>query len=223
MNKAVLLFTLAGACLAGDQQRVKIASTDEFTFAPGGTIEIRGSFGEVKIEAWDKDIVDLRIVKKTQKKYEPSEEAEARRQLERVHITTTLESASRLVIETEFPSRNLFKRPLRGKSNLDLEYRVKAPRNTRLDIRHDIGEVAVAGIAGDISVTNRIGAISLKVPPGQTYSVDARARIGDVSSDFDPQVRRKMLVGASLVGDRLATHRIYARVGIGEISVRRAH
>ena len=35
MNKAVLLFTLAGACLAGDQQRVKIASTDEFTFAPG--------------------------------------------------------------------------------------------------------------------------------------------------------------------------------------------
>ena len=222
MNKAVLLFTLAGACLASDQQRVKIASTDEFTFAPGGTIEIRDSFGEVKIEAWDRDVVELRIVKKTQKRYELSEEAEARRQLERVHVTTTLESASRLVIETEFPSRNLFKRPLRGKSNLDLEYRIRVPRNTRLDIRHDIGEVVIAGIAGDIRVTNRIGAIALKVPPDATYSVDARARIGDVSSDFDPQARRKMLLGASLVGDGLARHRIFARVGIGEITVRRA-
>lgn len=221
MKTVLALFAAAVSCVASDQARVRTESTDEFSFTPGGTIEIHDSFGDVKIEAWDRDVVELRIVKATQKKYDAAEAAEARRQLDRIHVTTTLMSADRLRVETEFPPRHLFKRPLRGKTNLSLEYHIKAPRRANLEIRHDVGEVGVAGIVGDIVVTSRIGEISLALPGSEAWSVDARARIGDVSSDFDPPAQRRLLVGASLSGDRRPAHRIHARVGIGEVSVRR--
>jgi hypothetical protein len=225
MNRTILvaLFLLLPALAAAGEQRVRIESTDEFSFEPSGTIEIRNSFGQVRIEPWDRDVIQLRIIKQTQKKYEAHEEVEAREHLDRIRIATTLLSPSRLMIETELPSWSLFSRPLKGKTNIDLQYHIKAPRRANLEIRHDIGEVVVSGIAGDIGVTNRIGAISLRLPPSESYSVDARARIGDVSSEFDPPARRKILIGAALAGERhsAANYRVYARVGIGEVSVRR--
>src|SRR5262249_50311396 len=54
------------------------------------------------------------------------------------------------------------------------------------------------------------------------YAVDARVRIGDVSSEFGQTTKRQGLfaVGAKLAGEPSApTRRIFLRVGIGDIQV----
>jgi len=57
----------------------------------------------------------------------------------------TKESDGKLLVTTRFPSRNLFTRPFRGKTNLKLVYKIKAPRRSVLDIDHDRGVVSVTG------------------------------------------------------------------------------
>jgi hypothetical protein len=89
-------------------------------------------------------------------------------------------------------------------------------------IKHGIGEVEVVNVSGDIEATASIGQISLRLPEDQSYAVDARARIGDVSSEFGQVTRRQgfLAVGAKLAGEPSApTRRIFLRVGIGDIQV----
>lgn len=191
-------------------------------FGPKGTIHIVDSLGLVKVEGWDKDEVELTVTKKTQKQYELKNLTKAVKELERVNVAMQLVSESTmLVISTTFPSRTPT-RLLRGKSNVSLEYLVKVPRQSTLLIKHDIGEVEVINVSGDIEATSRIGEISLKLPEDQQYAVDARVRLGDVSSEFGPDSQRQgpLSVGAKLTGEPAApTRRIYLRLGIGDIEV----
>jgi predicted membrane protein len=112
----------------------------------------------------------------------------------------------------------------RGKTNLNLDYLIKVPRQSTLLIKHGIGEVDVTNVSGDIEATASIGEISLKLPEDQRYAVDAHVRIGDVSSEFGQTTRRQgfIPVGAKLEGDPGApTRRIFLRIGIGDINVNR--
>ena len=80
----------------------------------------------------------------------------------------------------------------------------------------------VTNVSGDIEATASIGEIRLKLPEEQSYAVDARARIGDVSSEFGQATQRQGLfaVGAKLAGEPAApTRRIFVRIGIGDIQV----
>jgi hypothetical protein len=132
-----------------------------------------------------------------------------------------LGETSLLVIKTTYPSWTPI---FRGKSNLQLDYIIKVPRRSALLIKHGIGEVEVVNVSGDIEATASIGEISLKLPEEQSYAVDARVRIGDVSSEFGQTTHRKGLfaVGAKLAGEPAApTRRIFARIGIGDIQVTR--
>src|SRR5262249_35820858 len=77
-------------------------------------------------------------------------------------------------------------------------------------------------VSGDIEATASIGEISLRLPEGQSYAVDAHVRIGDVSSEFGQTTKRQGLfaVGAKLAGELpTPTRRIFLRVGIGDINV----
>jgi predicted membrane protein len=193
-------------------------------FGPNGTIHIVDSLGLVKVEGWDKDQVELTVTKKTQKKYEPKNLTKAAKDLERVKVEMHLVTESTLLaINTTFPSRTPT-RLLRGKTNVNLEYLIKVPRRSTLLIKHDIGEVEVTNVSGDIEATSRIGEISLKLPEEQQYSVDARVKLGDVSSEFGPDSQRQgpLSVGAKLTGEPAApTRRIFLRLGIGDIQVTR--
>ena len=86
----------------------------------------------------------------------------------------------------------------------------------------NVETLKVVNVSGDIEATASIGEISLRLPEDQSYAVDARARIGDVSSEFGQVTHRKGLfaVGAKLAGEPATpTRRIYLRVGIGDIQV----
>jgi len=217
-----LVLSLSAQAQTVTKRQAESTTKQNLEFGPKGAIQIVDSFGSVKVEGWDKDEVELTVTKKTQKKYESKNLAKAAKELERVQVAMQrLSESTMLVISTTFPPRTPT-RLMRGKSNLNLEYLVKVPRQSTLLIKHDIGEVEVTGVSGDIEATSRIGEISLRLPEEQQYSVDARVRIGDVSSEFGPDSQRQgpFSVGAKLAGEPVAlTRRIFLRLGIGDIEV----
>jgi predicted membrane protein len=230
MTFGILLF---GCCLAlnlpvhaqSDGKREASSTTTQcLEFGASGTIQIVDSFGSVKVEGWDKEEVELTVMKRTQKKYGPKDLAKAAKVLERFNVTMeSVGETSMLVINTTYPSWTPA-RMFRGKTNLDLNYLIKVPRQSTLFIKHGIGEVDVTNVSGDIEATASIGEISLKLPEGQSYAVDAHVRIGDVSSEFGQTTHRQgfIPVGAKLEGDPSApTRRIFLRLGIGDINVAR--
>jgi hypothetical protein len=204
------------------KREAESTTTQNLEFGARGTIQIVDSYGSVKIEGWDKEEVELTVTKRTQKKYEPKDLAKAAKELERVNVVMDrLSESSMLVINTRFPSRTPA-RMMRGKSNLNLNYLIKVPSKCTLLIKHDIGEVEVTDVSGDIEATARIGEITLRLPNTQNYAVDAQVRIGDVSSEFGPDAKRQgmLSVGAKLAGEPDApTRRIFLRLGIGDITV----
>jgi hypothetical protein len=203
-----------------DKREAEITTTQNLEFGARGTIQIVDSFGSVKVEGWDKEEVELTVKKRTQKKYEQKDLAKATKGLERFKVTMdAVGETSLLVIKTTYPSWTPI---FRGKTNLQLDYIIKVPRQSALLIKHGIGEVEVINVSGDIEATASIGEISLKLPEEQSYAVDARVRIGDVSSEFGQATHRKgpLAVGAKLTGEPAApTRRIFARIGIGDIQV----
>jgi hypothetical protein len=214
-------------CLPSSAQTVEAreaesTTTQSLEYGAKGTIQIVDSHGSVKVEGWDKDEVELTVMKKTQKKYEPKDLAKAGKELERVKVTMELvEEKAMLVIYTKYPSWTPA-RMFRGKTNLNLNYIIKVPRQSSLFIKHGIGQVQVTGVSGDIEATASIGEIILRLPEENSYAVNARARIGDVSSAFGPVTQRQgpFSVGAKLEGEPVThTRRVYSRVGIGNIQV----
>src|SRR5215813_6858627 len=209
-----------------DKREAIIKETQSLEFGSMGTIQIVDSFGSVKVEGWDKEEVELTVTKRTQKKYEPKDIAKAAKGLERFKIAMdAVGESSLLVINTTYPSWTPA-RMFRGKTNLSLDYIIKIPRQSSLLIKHGIGEVEVTNVSGDIEATASIGEMTLRLPEGQNYAVDAHVRIGDVSSEFGQVTQRKGLfaVGAKLAGEPDApTRRIFARIGIGDIHVAKLH
>jgi hypothetical protein len=88
-------------------------------------------------------------------------------------------------------------------------------------IHHDTGYVWVSDVTGDIEATSHTGDMILMLPAPGPYAIDAKNRIGSITSDF---------VGAGLnqfvVGTRFAragegsSRRVYLRMGRGSITIK---
>jgi hypothetical protein len=198
---------------------VRVTTTERLEFGNRGQIQILESFGEVRVEGWDKPEVELTILKSTQKKYLPKDRAKGLKELDRIRITMERVGESELLlIHTTFPRRTPM-RMLRGKTNAQLEYTIRVPRTCGLRVKHDVGEVAITNMDGDIEATSDIGEIRLELPEANQYAVDARAKIGDVSSEFGPETSRRMASASLRRESAAAARRLFLRVGIGDIQV----
>jgi hypothetical protein len=204
-----------------DRKKLEIETTQSMSFASDGEILIEDSFGELEIEGWDRPEVEITITKGTRKHYSLDEQEKALQFLNSVEVIAFAEQPNRLVISTSFPDRRVFTRPLRGKSNIELSYKIKAPRRVKLSIKHDTGEVTVKDIAGDIKVTARIGQIYLRIPRDENYTINASVRLGEVESDFRGRSGRKFLSERFVSDESCGMRNIYARVGIGQIDIRK--
>jgi Putative adhesin len=230
LTRILLFVCLLVFCLPAhaqtDKREAESTTSQSLEFGARGTIQIVDSHGSVKIEGWDKEEVELTVLKKTQKKYESKDLSKAEKELEKVKVAMEIiEENAMLVIYTKYQSWTPF-RMFGGKANLNLNYIIKVPRQSTLFIKHGIGELSVTNVSGDIQATASIGEISLRLPEENSYAVNARARIGDVSSEFGPITQRQgpFSVGAKLEGEPGATtRRVYLRVGIGDIQVTKLH
>lgn len=213
---SILAFVLSISAQSSEKKRVYVTTTERIPFSNGVSVHLKDTFGEILVEGWERDEVEIQLIRGTQKHYERSAQAKEQRRLEKIKLVATKDGAGGLLIET----KNL---PFIMKNNLTLEYKVKVPQAIFLKVKHSIGEVRIANIIGDIEATCKIGEIVLNLPEKERYDVDARVKIGDVESEFGGQYNRQKLLGAKLVEEvnRSEPHKLYLRVGIGEVSVKK--
>ena len=146
-------------------------------------------------------------------------------------MVTERRSDKELAISTTLPARHgfpssilpsrriVFTMPKKSTRGVTVEYTVHVPRDSRLVIHHDHGYVWVSDVTGDIEVDSHTGDMIVMLPDPGPYSIDARTRMGSVSSDFTGKGHKRFLVGTHFVhAGQAASRRIYLRMGRGSIT-----
>jgi hypothetical protein len=205
----------------GPKQSFEAASNQRVPFAPGGTIRLNNSYGYLTVEGWDEPAFEITVIKSTDRFYEPSQQKRAEEPFERVGVATERRSDKELAISTVIPGHHRFL--LRSEHGVTVEYRVHVPRDSRLIVHHDNGYVWVSDVTGDLDVRSHTGDMIVMLPGQGPYSIDARTRLGSVSSDVTGKSRSRLsqfLVGSHF--DYLSQtpkRRIYLRMGRGSIEI----
>jgi hypothetical protein len=223
MRTLALLFVLSCLVLADDEskQMVRIAKTEHIDFPSGSTVRLKNSTGELTIEGWDQPGVEIATDKSTKAEYTSVEREKASHDLERVQITVE-RNGDELIITTDFPRHRGFPppSPVGAARNFNLNYRIKVPPDTRLIVDHDVGEVHFDSVTGDIHATSLQGSITLHLPAGGQYAIDAKSDIGSVASDFPGSTKRQFwLVGHQFIQSSQAPHKLFLRDGFGDIVI----
>lgn len=200
---------------AGDlsSQVVRVSETKTLDAAPAGTLHLENSRGTVNIEGWDQPRVEITVIKSTTGLFRASDAA--RRLMEQAHIKSD-RNGDEILISTQIPRHD--------RGELKVQYDIKAPRDSKIVIDRGNGSVYVAGMAGDIDTTLRQGQLTLVLPENAEYSVDARAKLGDVYWEVDGQEQRHHFLGHSFTnGPATPTHKLYLRVCFGDIMIAKAY
>jgi hypothetical protein len=205
------------------KQKVVVTSTEHADLPANGTVRLKNSTGDLTIEGWDQPGVEITMVKSTKAEVASVEREKASQSLNRVKITAG-QQGDELVITTEFPRHREFPPPpppfLSGAMQFDLECHVKVPRNARLIVDHDVGEVHFDDVRGDIHATVLQGDITLHLPQESQYAIDAKSDFGSVTSDFPGNAKgRFWLVGHQFIQASAAPHKLYLRNGFGDIII----
>jgi len=203
------------------KQPVQVTSTERMSFAPGGVIRLNTSSDNLMVEAWDRPEVDVTTIKSTRNSYEPERRGQGAQCLESVRTVTERLSSNELAVSAALPSRSFFKHPWGAECGVTVEHQISVPRDSRLVIRHGAGYVLVSRVTGDIDATSRSGDIVLMLPSPGLYSIDARSKIGSVSSDFPGAIHGTNLVGEQFASTNPApSRRIHLRIGFGGITIK---
>jgi hypothetical protein len=225
--------TAQGPGEKGPKQSFEATSTERVNFLPGGTISLNGSYGYLTVEGWDEPQVEITVTKSTNRFYQPEQKEKAGQRFEQVRVATERRSDKELAISTKLPARHGFPSdilpsghiivtmPKTSQRGVTVEYTVHVPRNSRVVIHQDNGYVWVSDVRGDIEVDSHTGDMIVMLPDPGPYSIDARTRMGSVSSDLMGQGHKQFLVGSHFVHpDQAPSRRIFLRMGRGSITVK---
>jgi len=220
----IVCLLLAGFLSGSDEipQKLQVTKTEHADLPAGGTVRLKNSTGELRIEGWDQPGVEVATIKSTKLAYlsAGAERDKAAHALEQVKVGVTRQG-DELVITTEFPRhRRYLPRPSVGARDFDLNYIVKVPRDAKLIVDHDAGEIHFDDLTGDIHATTNQGTITLRLPSATQYAVDAKCRIGDVTSDI-PGTKTRKHFGHEFSQNALAPHSLFLRDGYGDIIILR--
>ena len=128
-----------------------------------GTIRFDGSVGELNVEGWDRPEVEITLTRYT----ETDNPTRATGELNSIHVTAKRDGAGVLAISTSLPARNFFARTFDGRTKGNLNYRIRVPRDSRLVVEHDGGDLVVYDVAGDIDAHAPHGSILLLLPKAE--------------------------------------------------------
>jgi len=221
--RILMVFGFGTGCLlvAADEskQRVQVTNTQHMDLPAGGTVRLKNSTGDLTVEGWDQLAVEITTVKSTKAEYASAEREKASHGLDRVQVTAQRQG-DELVITTDFPRHEGFLPSSPLGAHFDLDCRIKVPRNARLIVDHDVGEVLFDDVTGDIHATALQGGITLHLPEVGQYAIDAKSDFGIVFSDFPGSAKRRWwAVGHQFTQTSQAPHRLYLREGYGDIII----
>jgi hypothetical protein len=225
--RSIVWLLAAGLLLGADEpkQKAVVSDTQHLDFPAGGQLRMVHSTGDLTIQAWDQPGIEITTIKSSKEDYEAKDREKAVREFQRIQIKTE-RKGDELVIATEFPHLALPPPTHWGAAtNFNLEYRIKAPRNARVAINHNIGEVHVEDITGEIHVTEKQGLILLHLPADGKYAIDARSGLGAVNSDFPgTELRAGLIFGHRFVGNASGdAQKLTLRVRYGDIIILKEH
>ena len=133
----------------------------------GGLIELRNIAGDITVTAGGGDTATIEIVKVAR----GSSARDAQEQLALVPVEV-IERAGRVEVSARYPENN--RRNGRRNFNVSTAYRVTAPAGTRIKAESISGNVAAAGVHGDLTLNSISGDIRVeragKVVNGQSIS-----------------------------------------------------
>ena len=217
------LGAFAGGRLAADTtniQPVQVDRTETVNFAPGGTIHVTDSTGNLLVEGWDQPKIEITVVKSMG--YDRESAAEATRQLDGVKVVTERRSDTEFAVSTtRIRTHNRFTHAIGIGRDAAVEYRLRVPRNSHLIIDHADGYISVTGVTGNIEANDHRGDIVLMLPNLAAYSIDAHTKVGVVTSDLAGSTHMRHLTGENFShGDTALTHKIQLRMGFGGITIK---
>jgi hypothetical protein len=207
----------------GPKQSFEVTNTQRLPFAPGGAIRLNSSYGYLTVEGWDEPEVEITVIKSTDSFYEPSRQPRAEQPFPQVRVAAERRSDNELVISTMVSGRHRFLP--RAEHGVTVEYKIHVPRDSRLVVHHDHGYVWVSDVTGDLDLRSHTGDMIVMLPGPGPYSIDARTRLGSVSSDITGKSLSRLsqlLVGSHFdYASQAPQRRIYLRMGRGSIEVLR--
>ena len=233
MAAALPLVAADGLQEKAAKQSFEVTSTQRVNFLPGGTIRVDNSYGYLTVEGWDSPEVEVTVTKSTDRFYEPGQKEKAGECFDQVRVVTERRSDKELAISTALPDRKSFPSsilpsgrmivtmPKKNKLGVTIECTVRVPRDSSLVVHHDNGYVWVSEVTGDIEVNSHTGYMIVMLPDPGPFSIDARTRMGSVSSDFTGNGHKQFLVGTQFVhGSQAPSRRIHLRMGRGSITIK---
>lgn len=221
----MIAIVFAFPLLADDlsKERLSTTHTERFNVPAAGAIRLENSFGEMDIDGWDRPEVEVTVVRSSGHLYDAKERTEAQRHLESAQIRAK-QDGNDVVISTAYLPRNGFMRLLSGRGDIEISYRIRAPRASKLIIDHHSGGLTVSNISGEIHATVTDGQITLALAAGDQYAIDAQCKIGDVYSDFEGHAQRRHALGKEFERQIAASAtNLYLRVRFGDIMIWKLH
>ena len=198
-------------------------ATERLDFAPGGTVRIEGSYGDLKIDGWDRAEIEVTVTKTLPYGHKAKLPDQGASDLDRVRIVTEHKSPPEVTISTALPARHpRWKPPFTGHTTggVAVQYEIHVPRDSALAIHHGTGLVSVNNIAGSIDASVSRGDLILWLRPG-SYALNARTKFGIVSSDLEGAAHNKYLIGESFTRENSSpAQRLHLRVGFGGITLK---
>ena len=188
----------------------------EFTYplAENGRVFLKNEVGEVRLRASDRKDVHIVALKRAR----DSDQRDGPQRVAELRVQVSAASGEVRILG-RWPERDLT-RMLRGKSKLQIDFEIEAPRTARLELENDVGEVRVEGAAHDVIVRESVGEVSIALAdsflPRRVY---LRTRIGDVDTNLDGRGRMQGWLGKKFTAILDGNRTLDVRVGIGDIRV----
>jgi hypothetical protein len=192
----------------GPKNSFEVTRTERVPFVPDGTVRLNDSYGYLSVDGWDEPEVEITVIKSTDHFYDHSQSERAQTRLGRIEVKTDRHSDRELAITTT------------TEAGITVEYRIRVPRNSHLTIHHYNGYVWVSDVTGEIEVNSHTGDMVVMLPDPGSYEIDAKTRVGSISSDFEGRHKSEFLLGTHFAfGGETPLRRIRLRMGRGSITV----
>jgi hypothetical protein len=204
----------------GNRKLIGITTTQQVPFQTGGVIHVNHSYGQLSVEGWDRPEVELTMTRTPNELYGAKDQAEAAKLAANVKVTVERKSDTEIEISTAVSHFSRWRHPFGPLGNVSMDYRIRVPRNSKLVIHHDNGEVLVSGVTADIEATGRAGDIVLLLPETGKYSIDAKTKFGTLTSDFDGDFRHGLASSEYTQTAAAPALRIFLRIGRGGIEIK---
>lgn len=203
---------------ADTRQKIRTTETQKMTFEPSAALRLDNSIGQVKIEGWTRPDVEVTITKSTKDEYDSDKSAEGAKELEKVKTSFT-RKGEEIVLGTEYHHSSM-PQPFRGGPPIDILYEIKMPRDARVIVMQDSGDVQLSRLSGEINATVQHGSITVVVPGDSQYIVDAKSKFGTVTSNLAKPDHGLFFFGEHLDYETPKTmHKLYLRAKSGDIVI----